>query len=428
MSSNTLSSQNQPSDSLTRSVAVDIKTGTAIPNRSPATAPRWLTRLTEPLSAVSEGLLILQLPNGDNLSFGADNGLVRATVKVNRWRALRRLLSGGTLSWSEGFVEGDWDSPNVAAVITWALANEDALTKLLAGSRISRFLSLFRHRRNANSKRGSRKNITFHYDLGNDFYRAWLDDTMTYSSALFTAPLQSLASAQATKYQNIIDELDIQDGSRVLEVGCGWGGFAEHLLQQRQVQLEGITLSHEQLAFARQRLEAAGYADTARFSLTDYRDTQGQYDHIVSIEMLEAVGQEYWDTYFKTLYQRLKPGGSAAVQVITIDEKRFRGYCESPDFIQTYIFPGGMLPSIERVQAHSGKAGLEWRGALAFGDSYARTLAEWNQRFHATWPSVSKQGFDERFRRLWRYYLEYCEGGFLAGSINVYQVFLRKPA
>ncbi len=423
MPTNSLTSEPLPS----KSVNLNSARSKAF-SPAPDTAPRWLSRLLAPLSQVSEGLLHLQLPNGDSLHFGSDNGTLEASVKVNRWRALRRLLSGGTLGWSEGFVEGDWDSPNVAAVISWALANEDALSELLEGSRISRFVSLFRHRRRANSKRGSRKNISFHYDLGNNFYETWLDESMTYSSALYSSPVQSLASAQAAKYQNIVDTLNISDGASVLEVGCGWGGFAEHLCSQRRVSLDGITLSREQLAYARERLARSGLSENTELRLEDYRDTTGQYDHIVSIEMLEAVGREYWDTYFQTLYQRLKPGGSAAIQVITIDEHRFEGYCDSPDFIQTYIFPGGMLPSIERVEIHSTRAGLEWQGAQAFGSSYARTLAEWNQRFHASWPEISRQGFDERFRRLWRYYLEYCEGGFLGGSINVYQVFLKRPA
>lgn len=394
---------------------------------APKSAPRWLQTLLRPLADATTGTLTLQLPSGDTLEFGSGDTALNAVVEIRRWSALRRVLTGGTLGWSESYLDGDWDCPDIASLVQWALANEESLGKVLEGHWFSRLANRFRHRRNANSKRGSRRNIAYHYDLGNDFYKLWLDPSMTYSSALFNAPKLSLQQAQAAKYQNIIDTLDIQDGARVLEVGCGWGGFAEQLCQQKQVSLEGITLSREQLQYARERIEAAGLQRQAHFSLTDYRDTRGQYDHIVSIEMLEAVGREFWSSYFQTLYQRLKPGGTAAIQVITIDEQRFADYCSGPDFIQTYIFPGGMLPSIERVKEHSARAGLDCDSTLAFGRDYARTLTHWNREFQRRWADIAPQGFDERFYRMWRYYLEYCEGGFLAGSIDVYQVFLKKP-
>lgn len=406
----------------TQSLAIGRK------SRSTTEAPRWLQRLLRPLTGTGEGVLTLQLPSGEQLDFGHDNGLLHATVVVKRWRALRRALTGGTLGWSEAYLDGDWECADITALVRWALANEQNLADVLDGHWLKRIMSRVRHRRNANSKRGSRKNIAHHYDLGNDFYQLWLDPTMTYSSALYLDSRQSLAQAQSAKYQYIVDQLAIDGPARVLEVGCGWGGFAEHLCQTTPAHVEGVTLSREQLQFARERITRAGMEQRAQFSLTDYRDTEGEYDHIVSIEMLEAVGQSYWPSYFDTLRQRLKPGGSAAIQVITIDEKRFAGYCDSPDFIQTYIFPGGMLPSIERLQAQVEQAGLNWRHAISFGDSYARTLAEWNRAFHQQWDKIAPLGFDERFKRMWRYYLEYCEGGFLAGSINVYQLFLDKPA
>lgn len=394
---------------------------------APKAAPRWLRRLLRPLTKAGEGLLTLQLPSGETLEFGHDNGLLHATVEIRRWRALRRAVTGGSLGWSESYLDGDWESADITALVKWALANENSLSGLLDSGWLKRIAGRLRHRRNANSKHGSRKNISFHYDLGNTFYQQWLDPSMTYSSALYTDPNQSLEQAQGAKYQYIVDQLAIGADSRVLEIGCGWGGFAEHLCTQTRASVEGITLSREQLQFAEQRISAAGLQGSASFSLTDYRDTQGEYDHIVSIEMLEAVGQEYWPSYFQTVYQRLKPGGSAAIQVITIDEKRFQSYCDDPDFIQTYIFPGGMLPSIERLKSQAAKAGFNWQHDISFGNSYARTLAEWNRHFSAQWENIKPLGFDERFKRMWRYYLEYCEGGFLAGSIDVYQIFLEKP-
>ncbi|HCS28172.1 MAG TPA: SAM-dependent methyltransferase [Spongiibacteraceae bacterium] len=395
---------------------------------SPKAAPRWLRRLLRPLTQAGEGLLTLQLPSGEILEFGNDNGLLHATVEIRRWRALRRALTGGSLGWSESYLDGDWESADITALVKWALANEDSMSGLLDSGWLKRIAGRLRHRRNANSKHGSRKNIAFHYDLGNEFYQLWLDPSMTYSSALYSDSNQSLEQAQGAKYQYILDQLDIAKDSRVLEIGCGWGGFAEHLCSNTQASVEGVTLSREQLQFAEKRITGAGLQERASFSLTDYRDTRGEYDNIVSIEMLEAVGQEYWPSYFQTVYKRLKPGGSAAIQVITIDEERFESYCDDPDFIQTYIFPGGMLPSIERLKAEVAKVGLNWKHEISFGHSYARTLAEWNRSFSAQWDKIQPLGFDERFKRMWRYYLEYCEGGFLAGSIDVYQIFLEKPA
>ena len=404
-----------------------MQTQTVPGQLSVKSAPRRLQRLLTPLSATSEGELTLRLPNGEQLSFGQNNGQPAAAVEIHRWRALRRLMTGGTVGWSEAFISGDWDSPDVGQVVQWALNNEARLSELLSANWASRLLQRLNHFLNTNNRRGSRRNIAFHYDLGNNFYRRWLDPSMTYSAGLYRSGDESLEQAQFDKYQNIIDQLAIGDGANVLEIGCGWGGFAEQLCQQKAVSLEGITLSREQLEYARQRLQHAGLGARTRFSLTDYRDTQGQYDHIVSIERLEAVGQRYWPSYFKTLSDRLKPGGSAAIQVITIDEKRFADYSENPDFIQRCIFPGGMLPSIERVLQHSHEANLTCESSVAFGLDYARTLAEWNQRFHMAWDDIAPLGFDDKFKRLWRYYLEYCEGGFRAGSINVYQIFLRKP-
>ena len=389
---------------------------------------KLLARVLAPLANAKHGVLTITLPSGNTLSFGEHpDPRLAPHVHLHNWKSLRKALSGGSVGWSEAFMDGDWDAPNLAVLIEWVVVNEPHFGNMLESGRLKRWLQRWQHRRNANSKRGSRRNIAYHYDLGNDFYRAWLDDSMTYSSALYDEGETDLAAAQQRKYQRLIDELDIRNGQRVLEVGCGWGGFAEQLCRQRDVQLEGITLSAEQLAFARQRIAAAGLQDRASFSLTDYRDTRGEYDHIVSIEMIEAVGEEYWPTYFQTLFQRLKPGGRAAIQVITIDHQRFEGYRDTPDFIQRYIFPGGMLPSPELFRDYATKAGFGMHSELPFGVSYADTLAEWDRRFSANWADIAPQGFDERFRRMWKYYLGYCEGGFRGGSIDVYQFVLQKP-
>jgi cyclopropane-fatty-acyl-phospholipid synthase len=250
---------------------------------------------------------------------------------------------------------------------------------------------------------------------------------MTYSAAYYSSEHQTLAEAQYAKYQRIIDLLDIKDGDTILEIGCGWGGFAEQLCSQKKVKLHGITLSERQLEFAQQRLAKAETLGDAEFSLTDYRDTVGQYDHIVSIEMLEAVGEKYWPTYFETVQKRLKPGGRAAIQIITIEDKRFEQYRSNPDFIQTYIFPGGMLPTPDKFKEQAVGAGLTVSDEEAFGLGYARTLREWGSKFHQRWEDIAPLGFDKRFQRMWHYYLTYCEGGFRGNSIDVYQFVLEKP-
>ena len=389
---------------------------------------KLLARVLAPLANARRGILTLTLPNGNTLQFGEHSDARLAPhVHLHNWKSLRKALSGGSVGWSEAFMDGDWDSPNLAALIEWVVVNESDFGNMLEGGRLKRWLQRWQHRRNANSKRGSRRNIAYHYDLGNDFYKTWLDDSMTYSSALYESGVTDLGAAQQRKYQRLIDELGVKDGQRILEVGCGWGGFAEQLCRQHDVHLDGITLSEEQLAYAKQRIQDAGLQDRASFSLTDYQDTKGEYDHIVSIEMLEAVGEQYWPTYFATLFKRLKPGGRAAIQVITIDHQRFEGYRDNPDFIQRYIFPGGMLPSPELFRDYAAKAGFATHSELPFGISYADTLAEWDRTFSANWSQIAPLGFDERFRKMWKYYLGYCEGGFRAGSIDVYQFVLQKP-
>lgn len=342
-------------------------------------------------------------------------------VKVVRLKALLRGLYGGMVGLSEAYVEGDWETPDLDLATDWALQNRENIRQALKGNVFSKWFSRLHHNLNKNTRTGSKKNIAFHYDLGNDFYRLWLDRTMSYSSALFSDENQSLEAAQQNKYRRIIELLDPQAEQKVLEIGCGWGGFAETLLTEHDVKLDAITLSAEQLAWAKNRL-----ADVPKkklnLSLTDYRDLNDKacaYDRIASIEMLEAVGEVYWPTYFSTLKKCLKPGGVAVIQVITIDDEIFPGYRLTPDFIQRYIFPGGMLPSPTVMREQITKAGLSLSDEQSFGLDYAKTLHHWSQSFEQAWPEIAAQGFNQRFKRLWRYYLAYCQSGFKAGTIDV---------
>jgi cyclopropane-fatty-acyl-phospholipid synthase len=372
------------------------------------------------LPELDYGTLDLQLPNGQQLQLGkVQEGAPRAEIRLNSFRPLRRLLKGGQLGMAESYMAGEWDSPDLVALMRWALGNERQMPDLSNGKLWLRLLNRLVHLCRANTKRGSRRNIAYHYDLGNDFYRLWLDPSMTYSSALFSSAEQSLFEAQQQKYRRIAQMLDLQPGQQVLEVGCGWGGFAELAATEFGARVHGITLSQEQLQFAQQRIAEAGLSEQCSFSLTDYRDLDGQFDHIVSIEMFEAVGEEHWATYFQTLQRVLKPGGRAVLQVISIAEDRFEEYRRNPDFIQRYIFPGGMLPSPSRLQAALEQQQLKLTDSQFFGLDYAKTLTIWRHNFIEQWPRVQAQGFDERFRRMWLYYLAYCEGGFRHKTVNV---------
>lgn len=358
------------------------------------------------------GSLNISLPDGASLDLIGERPGPAARLVLRRNRALRRLLFGGVAGFSEAFVDGDWDSPDLPTLIELAARNEQA-NPLPDGLSLLNWLNHLRHRLNANTRRGSRRNISAHYDLGNSFYRHWLDPSMMYSSGLYTAESQTLEQAQQAKLERVLDLLDPHPGQSLLEIGCGWGGFAA-LAVERGLAVTGLTLSTEQLAWAHAHLK--GRAD---LRLQDYRDVQGRYDRIASIEMLEAVGEENWPTYFQTLRQCLKPGGVAVLQVITIAEDRFESYRRGADFIQRHIFPGGLLPTVSAIGAQARQAGLALTHQEDFGPSYARTLAEWRSRFHRAWPVLQGLGFDQRFYRLWDYYLAYCEGGFRARSISV---------
>lgn len=377
------------------------------------------------IAQIEFGHITIALPSGDRIEhYGAQAGL-SATLVLNRWRAIRRLLSQGDLGFAEAYIDGDWTSPDLAALLELAARNIAVLDRKMAGFWPVRMFNRVRHSLHTNSKAGSRRNISFHYDLGNDFYQCWLDPSMTYSSALYVHPNQTLEDAQEAKLSRIEELLDLRSGENILEIGCGWGALAARLARAG-ARVTGVTLSSEQLAFARQCVEQKAPVGRVALELTDYRDIGDSYDKIVSIEMLEAVGEAYWPVYFKTLHDRLNAGGIAVLQVITIDEARFEIYRSSADFIQRHIFPGGMLPTKAIIDQQAARAGLRLVSTQSFGQSYAATLAEWRKRFLASWPDITEMGFPERFRRLWDYYLCYCEAGFRAATIDVGFYVLRK--
>jgi cyclopropane-fatty-acyl-phospholipid synthase len=342
-----------------------------------------------------------------------------ATIVFNRWRALRRLATGGDIGFAEAYMDGDWTSPDLVATLRLASRNYEALKRSLRRVGVVRWANRLRHLMRGNTRRGARRNIEAHYDLGNAFYQAWLDPSMQYSSALWDEATPDLEAAQARKIAHIGELLRLEGGESVLEIGCGWGGLASSLAAKRGATVTAITLSPSQLAFARERAGGQGLGAQLDFRLLDYRDVAGRFDRIVSIEMLEAVGEAWWPAYFETLARCLKSGGRAVVQAITIADETFADYRRNPDFIQKHVFPGGFLPSKSALAAQVKSAGLRLTRSENFGLSYAKTLAEWRKRFDARWSEIAAQGFDERFRRLWDYYLSYCEAGFAEGMIDV---------
>jgi cyclopropane-fatty-acyl-phospholipid synthase len=376
------------------------------------------------LTGIQTGYLTLHAPEGWHMSFGDPHHSLHANLHIYDWDVCNEILASSDIGLGETYIAGRWFSHDIPALIAIAIHNRDSLAKVMRGSLLSLLAYQIKHKLRTNTKSGSRKNILAHYDLGNDFYRLWLDPSMTYSAALFENDSQrSLIDAQQAKYQRIFDQLECKANQSILEIGCGWGGFAEMAANNNCV-VHGVTLSPSQLGFALKR--TAHYHETVRpkLSLTDYRDIQGQYDHIVSIEMFEAVGERYWTSYFKTIKRLLRPDGSALIQTITIDDALFSSYRRSTDFIQQYVFPGGMLPSISLFKKLAMKSGLKVIDAYPFGHDYAETLKRWRVQFHQTWEQAHKLGFDQRFYRLWDFYLAYCEAGFTAGSTNVYQIKL----
>jgi cyclopropane-fatty-acyl-phospholipid synthase len=372
------------------------------------------------------GSLTFVLPTGKALTVTGRKDGPAAVIKINDYNFVRRALLSGDIGFAEGFMAGEWETPDLSTVLEAFSLNFDRLAGLASGSPVMRALNAIHHLFNRNSRSGSRRNIHAHYDLGNAFYSRWLDQTMTYSSALYEHPNQPLPDAQRAKYAALAKTIDLTPGKHVLEIGCGWGGFAEFAAKEVGAKVTGITISQAQYDFARKRLFEQGLSEKADIRLVDYRDVEGRFDAVASIEMFEAVGEEYWPAYFGKIREVLSPGGRAGLQIITIRDELFSDYRSRTDFIQRYIFPGGMLPSEARLKEETERAGLEWSDLKRFGQNYADTLAEWGRQFEAAWHEIRKDGFDERFRRLWRFYLSYCEAGFRTERTNVIQLGLSR--
>jgi cyclopropane-fatty-acyl-phospholipid synthase len=394
-------------------------------------APASAHAVCELLRRIRHGTLDVQWPDGVWTRFGEDSrdaapasGFDRAHLRVLNWSVCAAVLKTGDIGFAEAFMAGHWNSKDLSALLRLFLRNREALETAIYGSWWGSLLYRLRHALNRNSRRGSRHNIHAHYDLGNDFYRLWLDPTMNYSSAWYQGDTsQTLEQAQWAKVNRALQMCQVQPGHRVLEIGCGWGAVAECAARQWGAHVTGLTLSTEQLAWAQQRLGDAGLSADLR--LQDYRDVDdGPFDAVVSIEMFEAVGRAYWPTYFQTVARQLKPGGRACIQTITIRDDLFARYLKSTDFIQQYIFPGGLLPSPGAFREAAQAAGLRVVDELCFGPDYAHTLRLWRERFVAEELRVREQGFDTRFVRLWTFYLAYCEAAFDAGSTNVSQFTL----
>lgn len=393
-----------------------------------ANLPRYFTHVFATAKTINTGRVDFVLPDGRTFrAEGPKPGPV-GMVQIHNDDCFARLVREGYLGFCDAYLEGWWSTPDLQALMDFVHADNDSLYDGFPGMGLVRLYEKMRHWLNGNSRRQAKKNISYHYDLGNDFYRLWLDDTMTYSSAIFETGQESTEKAQTAKYKSMVDQMGVNPGDHVLEIGCGWGGFAEYAAKERGLKVTGLTISKEQLKYARERIEKAGLSDLVELKLQDYRDERGQYDGVASIEMFEAVGEKYWPIYFDTVRERLHPGRHATLQIITVEDKRFESYRKDVDFIQKYIFPGGMLPSPRALREQVERAGMTVRDEIEFGESYSITLRRWFDTFNAKWSEVSALGFDDRFRRMWNFYLTSCASGFMVGNCNVVQITIAKPS
>ncbi|MCB2094789.1 MAG: class I SAM-dependent methyltransferase [Rhodobacteraceae bacterium] len=389
--------------------------------------PRYFAQVFRVAGGVNRGRLDFVLADGRRFRVeGPAPGPV-AEIHIHDADVFARLIREGDLGFCEAYLDGGWSTPDLMSFMDFVHADNEAIYDGFPGMGLVRFYERIRHLLRSNSKRQARRNIAYHYDLGNEFYSLWLDRTMTYSSALFRSGQESLEAAQLAKYASMVDRMGVKPGDHVLEIGCGWGGFAEFAARERGLRVTGLTISQAQLDYARDRIARAGLSEQVEFRLQDYRDERGIYDGIASIEMFEAVGERYWHAYFETLRERLKPGRQATLQIITLQEKRFEIYRKGVDFIQKYIFPGGMLPSKSALQGEIGRAGLKLVESFDFGESYSQTLRRWHELFNARWDDVARMGFDARFKRMWNFYLASCAGAFHGGNCDVTQITVMKP-
>ena len=371
------------------------------------------------LKNITYGNISFNLPDGSIITSDSKNSGPHISIQINNPRSIKQLLVGGGIGFSESYMDGDWDCSDLPKLIEILALNGESLAKRLQAFPPLLMANKLLHRLRANSKKGSLSNIGYHYDLGNEFYQKWLDERMLYSSAIYASEVDDLEEAQTRKLNRILQLLNLRDGDYVLEIGCGWGGLALYLAEKHNIFLEGITLSKEQLSYAKSITRQLNSSSLISLSLTDYRDVHKMYDRVVSVEMIEAVGEEYLTEYFNKIKECLKPGGTAVIQAITIDEDRFDRYKRSPDFIQKHIFPGGFLTTKTMMHDLAKNSKLDLCHVECFGESYARTLHQWRTNFLSNWPEIHKMGYDIKFKRMWDYYLAYCEGGFKAKSIDV---------
>jgi len=387
----------------------------------------WMRAALGIVAHISRGALIITVPDGRKFRFEGPSPGETGAIIVQDKNFARRLLLGGGIGFAEAYMDGQWDTPDLRTLLRVIANNNASIGAKARGSRLLVLMEWIQHSiMQRNSKRGARRNIEYHYDLGNEFYALWLDDSMTYSSALFAHADDSLEEAQHNKYQALARRISLGRDHRLLEIGCGWGGFAEFAGSEIGCRVTGITISPKQYEFARKRIFEKGLADRVEIVMQDYRDLSLQYDRIASIEMFEAVGEAYWPRYFSKLRDSMLPGGLAGLQLITIADRHFDSYRRGRDFIQRYIFPGGMLASPSVLRQQFSRAGLRLMEHASFGPDYADTLRRWHERFLSKWPEIEKLGFDTRFRRMWQYYLAYCESGFSSGNTDVAQITLAR--
>lgn len=390
--------------------------------------PRYFAPIFKAMNVLKRGRVDVVLPDGRKFrAEGPQPGHV-AEIEIHNPDTFARTIREGDMGFCEAYMEGWWSTPDLQAFMDLMHDDIEEVYDGYPGQFLVRAYERMRFWLQSNSKSQARKNISYHYDLGNEFYGLWLDDTMTYSSAIFETGQESLEAAQTAKYKSMVDEMGVQPGDHVLEIGCGWGGFAEYAARERGLKVTGLTISQEQFNYAVERIEKAGLSNLVTFKMQDYRDETGQYDGIASIEMFEAVGEKYWPVYFDAVRERLKPGKNATLQIITVADRRWDIYRSRPDFIQKYIFPGGMLPSPSVLRTVATKAGLTVAKSKEFGPSYAQTLRRWHETFNDKWDDVAAKGFDDRFRRMWNFYLTSCASTFDSGNCDVTQITLTKAA
>lgn len=389
--------------------------------------PRYFSQAFGMLKTMNYGRADFVLPDGRRFRAEGPNPGPVAEVHIHNNDLFARLIREGDLGFCDAYLDEWWSTPDLQAFMDWVHADNDDIYDGFPGMGLLRNFEKFRFWLQRNHRDQAKKNISYHYDLGNDFYGLWLDDTMTYSSALFETGQESHEAAQIAKYASMVDQMGAQPGDHILEIGCGWGGFAEYAARERGLKVTGLTISEEQFKYAKERIEKAGLSDLVEFKLQDYRDETGTYDGIASIEMFEAVGEKYWPTYFETVRERLKPGKNATLQIILVGDHRWDVYKRGVDFIQKYIFPGGMLPSPTALRDQITSAGLGVERSVEFGPSYNITLRRWHETFNEKWDQIAAMGFDDRFRRMWNFYLTSCAATFESANCDVTQITIKRP-